>query len=98
MPALLNVVRYLRRVAGPPPSHEASDGQLLQRFVATQEEAAFTTLLQRHGGLVLGVCRRMLDDPNDADDAFQATFLVLVRKAASISKSESVASWLYGVA
>ena len=93
-----NVVRYLRRLAGPQPACEASDGQLLRRFVATREEAAFAALLQRHGGMVLGVCGRLLSDANDVDDAFQATFLVLVRKAASIGKCESVASWLYGVA
>jgi RNA polymerase sigma factor (sigma-70 family) len=75
-----------------------SDGQLLDRFVAARDEAAFLALLQRHGPMVLGVCRRILGDAHDADDAFQAAFLVLVRKAGSIGKRESVGAWLYGVA
>jgi RNA polymerase sigma factor (sigma-70 family) len=86
------------RSAGPTDVANLSDGQLLDRFVTRHEEAAFEALLQRHGPLVLGVCRRVLHDVNDADDAFQATFLVLVRKAASIAKRPSVGSWLYGVA
>jgi RNA polymerase sigma factor (sigma-70 family) len=75
-----------------------TDGELLGRFAARRDEAAFEALLRRHGPMVLGVCRRVLHDPHEADDAFQATFLVLVRKAASIVKQPSVASWLYGVA
>jgi RNA polymerase sigma-70 factor (ECF subfamily) len=74
------------------------DGQLLDRFVTRREAAAFEALLRRHGPMVLGVCRRVLSDPHDAEDAFQATFLVLVRKAASIAKRQSLSSWLYGVA
>jgi RNA polymerase sigma factor (sigma-70 family) len=75
-----------------------TDRQLLDRFIVQHEEAAFDALLERHGPLVLGVCRRILHDVHDADDAFQATFLVLVSKAASIAKRQSVGSWLYGVA
>jgi RNA polymerase sigma factor (sigma-70 family) len=75
-----------------------SDSQLLQRFAQTGEEAAFQILLQRHGPMVLGVCRRLLADANDADDAFQATFLVMIRKAGSLIVWGSLASWLYGVA
>jgi RNA polymerase sigma factor (sigma-70 family) len=75
-----------------------TDGQLLEAFLSGRHETAFEELLKRHGPLVLGVCRRILRDPHDADDAFQATFLVLLRKAGSIGKKESVASWLYGVA
>src|SRR5690349_51992 len=75
-----------------------TDGQLLGRFVTGHDEAAFEELLRRHGPLVLGVCRRVLRHRDDADDAFQATFLVLLRKAGSIGKRESVGSWLYGVA
>src|SRR5579883_2092198 len=75
-----------------------TDGQLLEAFISGRDETAFEELLKRHGPMVLGVCRRILRDPNDADDAFQATFLVLLRKAESIDKKESVASWLYGVA
>ncbi len=75
-----------------------SDSHLLERFAAHRDEAAFDALLQRHGPMVWGVCRRVLFDPNDVDDAFQATFLVLVRKAQTIAKRESVGSWLHGVA
>jgi RNA polymerase sigma factor (sigma-70 family) len=75
-----------------------TDGQLLERFVTRHEEAAFEALLRRHGPMVLGVCRRILHDGHEAGDAFQATFLLLVRKAASIAKKESVGSWLHGVA
>jgi RNA polymerase sigma factor (sigma-70 family) len=75
-----------------------SDGQLLERFATRREDVAFEVLLQRHGPMVLGVCRRILGDRHEADDAFQATFLVLVRKAASIAKQQSVGSWLFGVA
>src|SRR5262249_31655390 len=72
--------------------------QLLERFALQREDAAFTALVRRHGPLVLGVCRRILHNWHDAEDAFQATFLVLARKAGSITKQESVASWLYQVA
>lgn len=75
-----------------------SEGQLLDRFVTRQDEAAFEALVARHGPMVLGVCRRMLRDPNDVDDAFQATFLVLVRKAGSLRQRELLGNWLYGVA
>src|SRR5438094_2590343 len=75
-----------------------NDGQLLERFVTQRDEAAFVELVQRHGGMVLGVCRRVLDNAADVEDAYQATFMVLVRKADSIRKRDSAASWLYGVA
>src|SRR3954451_12859025 len=75
-----------------------SDGQLLDCFVEHRDEAAFAALLRRHGPMVLGVCRRVLRHPQDAEDAFQATFLVLVRKAASIGQRELLGNWLYGVA
>jgi RNA polymerase sigma factor (sigma-70 family) len=75
-----------------------TDGQLLGRFIADREEAAFAALVRRHGPMVLGVCRRLLRHAQDAEDAFQATFLVLARKAASVIKRESVPSFLYGVA
>jgi RNA polymerase sigma factor (sigma-70 family) len=78
-----------------------SDGQLIERFLSgprDEAQAAFANLVDRHGALVMGVCRRLLPDPNDADDAFQATFLVLVRKAHSIVRKDLLANWLYGVA
>jgi RNA polymerase sigma factor (sigma-70 family) len=81
---------------GPPAG--APDADLLARFALDRDEAAFELLLRRHGPMVLGVCRRVLADPNDADDAFQAVFLVLARKAGSIARAEVVAAWLHRVA
>jgi RNA polymerase sigma factor (sigma-70 family) len=75
-----------------------SEGELLERFVAARDEAAFAALMARHGPMVLGVCRRLLRDANDVDDAFQATFLVLVRKAGSLRRCDLLGNWLYGVA
>jgi RNA polymerase sigma factor (sigma-70 family) len=75
-----------------------TDGQLLQRYVSAGDGAAFAALVRRHGPMVLGVCRRVLGDFHDAEDAFQTTFLVLARKAASIVPAEAVGPWLYGVA
>ncbi|MDR3639161.1 MAG: RNA polymerase sigma factor [Isosphaeraceae bacterium] len=75
-----------------------SEGQLLDRFVARRDDAAFEALVARHGPMVLTVCRRLLRDPNDVDDAFQATFVVLARKAGSLQKRERLGNWLYGVA
>jgi RNA polymerase sigma factor (sigma-70 family) len=75
-----------------------TDRELLDAVVIRRDEAAFTALVRRHGPMVLGVCRRLLGNHHDAEDAFQATFLVLLRKAAAIRKREALGSWLYGVA
>ena len=77
---------------------ERSDGELLERFVARRDQAAFEALLRRHASLVWSVCRRVLGDPHDAEDAFQATFLILSRKAGSLDPSRTIANWLYTVA
>jgi RNA polymerase sigma factor (sigma-70 family) len=77
---------------------ELSDEQLLGRFVQLRDEAAFAVLLERHGPLVYRVCRRTLGDASDAEDAFQATFLVLVKKGGTLRNPAHLASWLYGVA
>jgi RNA polymerase sigma factor (sigma-70 family) len=79
-------------------STELSDSELLDRFTTRHDEEAFELLVQRHGPLVLRVCRRVLQDVHDAEDAFQATFLVLARKAASIRNRASVGGWLYEIA
>src|SRR5262249_31539329 len=76
----------------------ATDRQLLEDFLARRDPAAFAALVRRHERMVLGVCQRVLNNVHDAEDAFQATFLILVRKARSIAKREAVGSWLYGVA
>ena len=80
---------------GPPP---AGDRALLDRFLDEGDQAAFEALVSRHGPMVLGVCRRLLASPQDADDAFQATFLVLVRKAGRLRDADRLGPWLYGVA
>src|SRR5262245_35274766 len=74
-----------------------TDGQLLERFVTQRDEAAFEVLVRRHGTMVWNVCRRVLRHEQDAEDAFQAAFLTLSRKANSISQRECVAGWLYRV-
>lgn len=92
------VVRYLQQLAGSAGTSGASDAELLERYVRHRDEAAFELLVWRHGALVFNVCRRILPCEQDAEDAFQATFLAFVRKAGSISRRGSVAAWLYKVA
>ena len=92
------IVQHLRRAALLQDGAGLTDGQLLGCFIEHRDEAAFATLVKRHGPMVWGVCRRILDNYHDAEDAFQATFLVLVRKAAAIVPREMIANWLYGVA
>src|SRR5687768_12657676 len=81
-----------------PDLREATDAALLRQFAASGDDLAFAVLMDRYGKLVLALCRRLLRHEQDAEDAFQATFLVLAQKAGSIRKAESVGSWLYGVA
>ena len=92
------VVRHVRRVVSEQLFCHSTDSELLSRYAGQRDEEAFEVLLRRHGPLVLGVCRRILGDVHAADDAFQATFLILARKASAIRKGDSVASWLHGVA
>jgi RNA polymerase sigma factor (sigma-70 family) len=92
------VQQHLRALARTQFHEESSDRELLNRFVAGRDENAFVALLKRHGPMVLHVCRRNQANEQDAEDILQATYLLLARKAASIRKQESVASWLYGVA
>jgi RNA polymerase sigma factor (sigma-70 family) len=95
---LTKVVRHLRRLLGAPGGSDLTDRQLLERFTADRDEEAFTTLVARHAPLVLGVCRRILDNEQDAEDAFQAAFLLLARKAGTVGWHESVGNWLYSAA
>jgi RNA polymerase sigma factor (sigma-70 family) len=74
------------------------DKDLLRRFIDDRDQIAFTELVRRHGALVFGVCRRILEDTHHAEDAFQAAFLVLSRKATALRDPDRLASWLYGVA
>src|SRR5262245_6290784 len=94
---LSKALQHFRRVLRPPGNNDLTDGQLLARFVSSRDEAAFNELVRRHGPMVLGVCRRILRHTQDAEDAFQAAFLVLSRKAASVVNRHAVGSWLYRV-
>src|SRR5262245_62459768 len=93
-----SVLRHLDRAALRGDGEGWTDGQLLECFLTRREEAAFAALVARHGPMVLGVCRRVLRDERDVEDAFQATFLVLVRRAGVIRDRDLVGRWLYGVA
>jgi RNA polymerase sigma factor (sigma-70 family) len=95
---LSTLVRHLHQLAARPDTRQASDGQLLEDFAAHRSERAFATLVSRYGPMVLRVCRRVLRHEQDAEDAFQATFLVLARNTTSIRKHAALANWLYGVA
>src|SRR5579884_2771929 len=92
------ILRQLRRAALLSAGDGPSDVQLLEAFLSHQDEVAFEALVRRHGPMVLGVCRRVTGNAHDAEDAFQATFLVLVRKAASLRSRQLLPGWLSGVA
>src|SRR5690242_8868636 len=97
MPASLpRIVRHLRRVVDPPA--DTPDADLLARFTRHRDEAAFAALVHRHGPAVLAVCRRHAGHAQDAEDACQATFLLLARKAAGLTARASVAGWLCAAA
>src|SRR5262249_49230233 len=87
--------RTLLRLSGSPPT---ADRLLLERFAAEHDEEAFAELVRRHGPMVLRISRRILGNVHDAEDAFQATFIVLARKAGSIARPDQLSSWLHGVA
>jgi RNA polymerase sigma factor (sigma-70 family) len=91
------VMQYLRRVAMTG-REDGSDAHLLDRFAHHGDQVAFERLVMLHGPMVLGLCRRLLRHEQDAEDAFQATFLTMARKASTIGKKEALASWLYKVA
>jgi RNA polymerase sigma factor (sigma-70 family) len=95
---LNGVMRRLRRLAAPGQADAPTDSQLVEDFLVQRDELAFETLVRRHGPMVLSVCRRVLGDFHDAEDAFQATFLVFARRAGRITQRERVGSWLYCVA
>lgn len=95
---LQSVVRHLRGVLVNHAVAEVLDAELLSRYVLHKDATAFEALLRRHGPMVLGVCRRVLRDEHDTEDAFQATFLILIRKANKIRNPAKLGNWLYGVA
>src|SRR5436853_535178 len=96
--ALNRALRRLGRAALLQDGGGLTDAELLGCYVTDRDEAAFAALLRRHGPMVLGVCRRVLRHAQDAEDAFQATFLVLARKAHTVVPRGRVSNWLYGVA
>ncbi|HYT93533.1 MAG TPA: sigma-70 family RNA polymerase sigma factor [Gemmataceae bacterium] len=96
-PILNRIVEHLRETVGAPDT-AVTDAQLLERFLGSRDEVAFELLVRRHERLVFDVCRRVLRNPHDAEDAFQATFLVLIRKAGSIGRRAALAAWLHQVA
>jgi RNA polymerase sigma factor (sigma-70 family) len=93
-----NLLCYLRSLAAPSSADALTDGQLLRAYCVHHDQSAFAALVQRHGSLVLSVCRRVLERAEDQEDAFQATFLALARTTGSVRQCESLAGWLHGVA
>jgi RNA polymerase sigma factor (sigma-70 family) len=97
-PSTSPILEMIRKVMEDQRDKDQADQDLVQRFRGQQDEGAFVALLRRHGPMVLGVCRCVLGNEADAEDAFQTTFLVFAGKSGSIRKAQSVSSWLYGVA
>jgi len=93
-----SLMRHIRQMVGVSAAEDRTDADLLGQFASQRDEAAFAVLVQRHGPLVMGVCRRVLRDTHTAEDAFQATFLVLAKKAGAIRRREALAGWLHSVA
>src|SRR5436190_9777932 len=93
-----SLLRHLRRLVHRPPSTTTTDGALVDDFVRRKDQDAFAALVARHGPMVFGVCRRILRDAHAAEDAAQATFVVLVRRAADIRRPDALAGWLHGTA
>ncbi len=98
IPQSTSILHHLRQTVLRLDSAELTDGQLLRSFIYGGDEAAFEALVRRHGPMVRGVCRRVLRNREDADDAFQAAFLVLIRKASTLATREVLGDWLHGVA
>src|SRR5215472_3334968 len=97
-PQLALVLRHIHRLAAGRCSPQRTDRQLVDAFSICRDETAFAALVARHGPMVLRVCRRVLNHEQDAENAFQATFLVLAKNTGSIRKREALAEWLHGVA
>src|SRR5579883_1120657 len=91
------LLQHIRCIAGDP-SGTPSDGELLRRYLAVRDEAAFAALMRRHGPMVFSVCQSVLRQRDDAEDAFQAVFLILARKAGSVRRYEGLGGWLQRVA
>src|SRR5947207_3291319 len=92
------LLRHLRRLTTGAAVDASPDAVLLERFARRRDEAAFAALVERHGPMVYHTCRRLLGDAHAAEDCFQATFLVLARRAGAVGRPEALAGWLYGVA
>src|SRR5438876_11020036 len=97
-PQLALVIRHIHKLATGRCLPQRTDRELVDDFSASRGETAFAALVARHGPMVLRVCRRVLNHEQDAEDAFQAVFLVLARQSRSIRKREALANWLHGVA
>ena len=93
-----NVIQFLYKACGIQEARDLADRELLEKFLAHQDENAFAALVERHGPMVFSVCRRVLGDSHEAEDVFQATFVVLVRRMRSIGGTGSIGGWLHGVA